>query len=214
LGTVQDQFLRYELLLPDDILSRGVLLTNGLRSHEVMISFPPSIHVDGRFTASSGGWDWAPYVRVRDDQDTQMYTLGIVKPIYVVGIQNFAIIHVVPKINYLGPYPRIPLIQAEGDFKLDVDVHLIFTASSKFSIARTAGETLTLTLETEFGAQVERQDIPQVRTENSSVVTLSLIVRKGDVKLWWPNGMGKHPLYNVSVGVTNSEVIVHKRIGA
>jgi hypothetical protein len=213
LGIVQDQFLRYEFLLPDDVLHRGVLLSNGCRRHEVNVSFSPSIHVNGRFTASSGGWDWAPYVQVRDDQNTQMYTSGIVKPIYIVGIERFAITHVVPKIYYLGPYPRTPLIHAEGDFMLDVDVHLTFTDSSTFSVSRPAWETLTLTLKTEFGTQVERQDVPQVRNQNSFVVTLSLKVQKGDVKLWWPNGMGDQPLYNISVGITDTDVIVQKRIG-
>jgi hypothetical protein len=211
LGLVQDQFLRYEFLLPDDVLSRGVPF-NRSRRHELTISFPPSIHVDGRFTASSGGWDWAPYVRVRDGQGTRMYTLGIVKPVYVIGIERFAITHVVPKVNYLGPYPRIPLREAEGDFRLDVDVHLAFVHSANFSAASKA-ETLSLTLEIESGNQVERQGIPQTGTMESGVVTLSIIVNKGDVALWWPNGMGEQPLYNISIAVMNSEVIIRKRIG-
>jgi hypothetical protein len=138
-----------------------------------MISFPPLIHVDGRFSASSGGWDWAPYVWVQDEYGTQIYTLGIVKPVYIIGIERFAITHVVPKVNYVGLYPRIPLREAEGDFRLDVNFYPGFVHSANFSAASEA-DTLSLTLETESGNQVERQGIPQTGTVDSGDLPLSL----------------------------------------
>jgi hypothetical protein len=208
-GIVHDQFLRYEFRLAEDTLNRGGPLNRGGRRHELTVSFSPSIHVDGRFTACSGGWDWAPYGREQDAQGIQMFTLGIVKPVYVIGIERFAITHVVPKVYYLGAYPRTPLVQAEGDFMLDVDVHLGFVASS--GNASLTSDTTSLVLETEFGKLVQPLHLPQ--TTNTTVVTLSLIVRKEDVELWWPNGMGGQPLYNVSVGTTTSNMIFLKRIG-
>ncbi|KAL3920780.1 MAG: hypothetical protein SGILL_003085 [Bacillariaceae sp.] len=47
------------------------------------------------------------------------------------------------------------------------------------------------------------------------VVTLSIDVPKDEVELWWPRGMGKQPLYNISVGMRGSNRTdwIQKRVG-
>jgi hypothetical protein len=113
---VADQFLRYDLDIDGTILNLGH--TNGqVRRHTIQIEFLPSIPVNGRFTACSGGWDWAPYVRAHDAEGTQMYTLGLTfKPVNVIGVWRFYISYVVPKIYYLGEHPTKPMQRPDADF--------------------------------------------------------------------------------------------------
>lgn len=117
LGNVTDQFLRFKFALDDNVLSRGIrpesssalgrdLLSSSPVIHQLSITFDPSIATDGRFMACSGGWDWAPYSRAGDERGSGVWTFGIVKPIYVIKEHYVSIIHVVPKIYYLGPYAR------------------------------------------------------------------------------------------------------------
>ena len=49
IGQVADQFLRYDFDIGDDILERGLLLESG-RQHILIVSFDPSIRVNGRFS--------------------------------------------------------------------------------------------------------------------------------------------------------------------
>ena len=71
------------------------------------ISFDPEIDTNGRFMACSGGWDWAPYSRTLDVRGLSgVLSFGIYKPVYVMEVHTSQIVHVVPKIYYLGDYPR------------------------------------------------------------------------------------------------------------
>ena len=163
----------------------------------------------------SGGWDWSPYTKERDAQQLQMFTLGIVKPVYIIGIgiQHFYVSHVVPKIYYLGKYPKKPLVNAEGDFRLSVDVHLRFVNGKSYSSLSNS----SIILMTDFTEQVETSipiPVPTLHDELSSVVSINLIVRKESIELWWPNGMGKQPLYNIYVGTSSVKgAWIKKRIG-
>ena len=137
--------------------------------------------------ACSGGWDWSPYTKVKDAQQLRMFTLGIVKPVYIIGIgiQRFYISHVVPKIYYLGNYPTKPLVHAEGDFRLDVDVHLNFVEAKSYSSISNS----SIILKTDFAEHI-KVPIPKPTSHDglSTVVTIHLIVPKEAVELWWPNG--------------------------
>jgi beta-mannosidase len=205
LGTVRDQFLRYTFTLEQHHLgSRG--------PHVLTISFDPRIQVDGRFTACSGGWDWAPYAKQMDAQGRQMFSLGIVKPIYLVAIRHYVITHVVPKVYYHGPYPREPLVHgSQGDFTIDVDVHLEFAKSSSAS-----SFVPSLVVESsDFGTQILPVTPPT--GTNTTIVKVSMVAPKESVQLWWPNGMGEQPLYNIYVRIitnaTNTTLRIRKRIG-
>lgn len=71
--------------------------------------------------ACSGGWDWAPYTRVHDNDGRRMFSFGITKPVNLLRYEfshsspvkeeeHFhcatSITHVVPKISFLGDYPK------------------------------------------------------------------------------------------------------------
>jgi hypothetical protein len=102
LGNVTDQFLRYSFSLkPEHFNLRGNKGAAKTR-HQLSITFDPSIETDGRFMACAGGWDWAPYTQACDAQGRRIFSLGIVKPIYLIAVDQVTITHVVPKIYYQG----------------------------------------------------------------------------------------------------------------
>jgi hypothetical protein len=207
LGTVRDQFLRYTFTLEQQhLVRRG--------PHVLTISFDPRIQVYGRFTGCSGGWDWAPYAQQMDAQGRRMFSFGIVKPIYLVAIRHYAITHVVPKLYYHGPYPREPLVHGpQGDFTIVMDVHLEFAKSSSSS---SPSFVPSLVVESsDFGTQVIPVTPPT--ESNMTIVKVSMVAPKESVQLWWPNGMGEQPLYDIHVGIltnaTNATLRIRKRIG-
>jgi beta-mannosidase len=204
---VRDQFLRYDINVNSTILCHGLVQGTSFL-HNLTISFVPAKNVDGRFTACSGGWDWAPYAREQDAQGTQMFTLGIVKPVSIISVRHFYVSYVVPKLYYLGGHPTTPMQQPMADFRLDVAVHINFVALGG---SRSLPD---LVLKTDFGNQTAK--IPLVtHTHKSTVVTMSLTIPKEKIELWWPNGMGSHRLYDVYIGTTaaNSTTWIHKRVG-
>jgi hypothetical protein len=128
-----------------------------------------------------------------------MYTLGLTfKPVNVIGMQRFYISYVVPKIYYLGEHPTKPMQQPNTDFRLDVDVHLDLVPGFSSEILQ------TLILQIDFGNTSKPVPFPSSQ-KASTIITFSTIVPKEEVKLWWPNGMGLQPLFNISIGTTNSD---------
>lgn len=206
LGTVTDQFLRYTFTLEQKHL--------GIHSNNVLkIVLDPNIQVNGRFTACSGGWDWAPYSQQMDAQGKQMFTMGIVKPVYLVAIRNYAITHVVPKVYYHGPpHPREPLLHGpQGDFSIRLFIHLEFSNNNLSLVP-----PQLLVQSKEFGTQVVPVGRPPPNT-NTTIIKVFMVAHQNNVELWWPNGMGKQPLYDIYIGVqgvqTNHLMMIRKRIG-
>lgn len=96
-----DQFLRYSFELTAAALRRA----DGGASR-LAVTFDPAIGVDGRFTACTGGWDWAPYSKDKLE-GSHVFSKGIWKSVYLTASDagSAAIAHVVPQIAYLGEYP-------------------------------------------------------------------------------------------------------------
>ena len=213
LETVSDQFLRYVLTLQSHHLSSGQRIPGGTSQHTLTVTFDPDIEVDGRFMACSGGWDWAPYVKSHDAQGKRSFTLGIVKPLYLVAVQNHAILHVVPKVYYRGTYPRSPLTKAEGDFEVQIDIHLDVVATLP-SQAQLFVRIPVIDKTLEIPIQSSPLD-----GGDGTVVSVNTTFPKGVVDLWWPNGMGKQRMYDIFVGYRDrnddesSTVFLRKRIG-
>ena len=200
LGTATSQFIRYSFDL------NPTASTNQLESLEVI--FDHSIQVGGRFMASSGGWDWAPYTNTWQG-DARTFTYGIWKHVYLVYTprNSASITHVVPKIFYQGKYPTTALVDGQhAGFKVKLKVFLSATKSTFGSliIQNSWDHTIELAALT----------VP----EGNSNVTLEVNASAKDIKLWWPIGMGDQPLYDLSVtfepnATPSASVSAHRRVG-
>ena len=123
IGNVTNQFRRYIFPIPLNVWNIDDDNDVEQKYHQqqsISVSFLPDIDTRGRFMACSGGWDWAPYTQNAEAsciQSRRVFTFGIIQPIYIVKIVNDhshdpedsendyynpAIVHVVPKIHYLG----------------------------------------------------------------------------------------------------------------
>lgn len=205
LKTIRDQFVRYELDLSSEHLDHGQKSYDSSgkwkQQHNLTVIIDPLIGVDGRFAACSGGWDWAPYVRSHDVQGRRTYSFGIVKPMYLIAVEKFYIRHVVPKIYYLGAYPKEPMSNPNGDFKMLLEIHLGLTSRAWSS----SGTTSTQALKVKIKDQVQILPITLDSQQRSStgdgiVFTTSTIFHPKEIALWWPTGLGEQPLYTLNVG--------------
>lgn len=116
----------------------------------------------------------------------------------------------------------------ERDFRLDIDIYLE-TYSNRFNqydnntlIAMRADfmkddEEFTLPISSNISKPVRLHDSDS-KDGSMYVVSLSVLVSKEDVKLWWPNGAGEQNLYSFHIqyrdkflGLKSSWV--EKRIG-
>jgi hypothetical protein len=78
-----------------------------------------------------------------------------------------------------------------------------------FVLAKAAG-MVVVAVEGGWGATNHTQ--VQV-SEGETAVVLDLLATASQVDLWWPNGVGRQPLYNVSAKVGNSSAVATRRIG-
>ena len=231
LGNATDQFLRYTWILSEEHLSKGKMIETRNkgqrllhRLHKLSISFEPSIGVDGRFTACSGGWDWAPYSQAGDTQGRHVFTFGIAKPIYIVPFHHLVISRVVPKIYYLGPHPRSPMLDGPlADFSVLLEVHLEYhsfeslKSGSRVAQKRNLGQIPRLLVRSDFSKTRYHELNTSAISNSTSKVQFNLTASKEDVSLWWPNGLGEQPLYDIFIGIedANSSTSweIRKRVG-
>ena len=266
LGVVQDQFLRYRFPIEDKHFRAATTIPSPKPQHQqrqqhvLEVIFDPTIPVDGRYMACSGGWDWAPYAKQVDVQGIQMFTLGLVQPIYLVGIHQVAITNVVPKIYYQGQgqsqgqgqgstLPQRPMIHGSlADFHVQLDIHMVIPQSNRNPSTSRRGDDGKTNKKKRFWIQCvdftchKEADHPNSskgknnnnknnnnnnsfsipiiesssRQEQTVIQTVTLIVPKDEIELWWPNGMGKQPLYTIIVGIGDDRGMewgIPKRIG-
>jgi beta-mannosidase len=224
LGTANNQFLRYEFDVTSQHLAEGTTKRGAKGSskqeHVLSVTFDPLIYVDGRFTACSGGWDWAPYTKSYDAQGRRSYTFGIVKPVYLVAVERFLIRHFVPKIYYQGLYPKEPMVRPSGNFEMKLNIHVGVTPGNSVL----SHESISLRA---FSIDEQRIipipfDSSQKSSQHEVIVSTTITFHPSDVKLWWPNGMGDQPLYLINVGFHNrrhnkpvsaTSYVLQKRIG-
>jgi len=197
LGNVTDQFLRYSFWIPHSNQQAG--------NHTLSVTFDPLIDTNGRFMACSGGWDWAPYTLACDRQGRRTFSMGIVAPVYLVAVDQVAISYLVPKIYYDGEdLPRKPMdiIHPDADFTVKLDVQLDFPPTPRNS---SSNHSYYLLATSDFASDAKMHKIARVSGNNSNqVVTFTMKAFKDTIELWWPNGMGPHPLYNVQVTIMSS----------
>jgi len=216
LGVVTDQFLRYIFTVPAEALqvARRELqhgTDSGAESdvHSLTVTFgtnDPNLYTNGRFMACSGGWDWAPYTQVFDEERRRAYTLGIVQPIYLLHPRHVILTDVVPKI-----YPISSDTGYVRDFRVQVEMHLQI-------IAPVLGEATSIQLLVSSNFSDANVHVP-LDTRGQQVTTVVVNMTASNVDLWWPNGLGAQTLYEVSVSLEDGEhramptQTVRKRIG-
>jgi len=183
LGKAEDQFLRYSF----DISTAGAALAG---SNLLAVVFDPSITVDGRFMACTGGWDWAPYsdqTQPAQPGDAHVFTKGIWKSVYIVSVSSAAITHVVPQTFYNGEYVIEPLEDGK---------HAGFTVKVRTHLWAPVAVSGTLNVKGAWGTTASSKVTVPAGDSNT---TISVAASAQDINLWWPSGMGAQPLYDVEV---------------
>jgi hypothetical protein len=211
IGNITNQFLRYIFPISDSNLHFN-------STNYMTITFDPQIDTHGRFMACSGGWDWAPYSKAAEVScsSRRVLTFGIVRPIYFIQVEHVAIVHVVPKVLYLGD-SNCEYLKDYKDFELTIDVHL-----QLFSGYMTTVDDV-IVLRSDFWKEDIRQPVTNGKYMQEDgneflIVTVKTNVKRDLVELWWPRGYGNQDMYNLKVCFENakqgiSSTWVHKRIG-
>ena len=156
--------------------------------------------------------DWAPYTDTRTTTNAGTFTKGIWKSVYLLPVPSGVIIeHVVPHVFYQGPYPTSPLTDSDaGPWLVNVRTYLRTEAVT----AAVAG-TLSVVGSWAPEAPVSIPLSLSPGTNSSASVNLTA----SGVSLWWPNGAGPRPLYNVTItfnpsgGAVAVPITVTRRIG-
>ena len=187
LGNATNQFVRYIFPLPP-----ASVVTGG--ANVIQVAFDASLSLAGRFMACSGGWDWAPNSELTlNDTEfgvAQTFSSGIWKSVYVAAVapSTAAISAVVPLTYYRGAYPVGALVDGNhSGFTVNVTAHLW---------APQGGARGSLAVMTSWGASAASP--PTQLPPGDSSLTLTLTATAAQILLWWPNGMGQQPLYNVT----------------
>ncbi len=208
LGNTTNQHLRYTFEI-------GALLAKGTEN-SLEISFVRDIPNSGRFMACSGGWDWAPYSRMRDVEGNPMLTRGIWKSVYLAATSSnaAAIESLTPTILFKGE-PPTSVLKDDGSHSFTVNVTAHLTAKQAKGTLHVSGN---------WGAS---KSVPVTLTAaEHGRKAVSVLLTASGVKLWWPRGLGPQSLYNVtavfepsgtsSAGVTTvaaGSVTARRRIG-
>ncbi len=185
------------------MISRGPLMVSAAQ-----VVFDHSILVGGRFMASSGGWDWAPYTNTQQE-GARTFTYGIWKHVYLVYTpsNSASITHVVPQIYYQGRYPTKALVDGQ---------HAGFKVKVKVFLSAKSPTTGSLTLQNSWNGEIAL-GFAVLPAGNSSAI-LEVKASAKEISLWWPIGMGDQPLYDVTVTFSpnsspSSGVSTHRKVG-
>lgn len=188
LGAVTNQFARAVFELP----AAAVVAGGGNRLDVV---FDGTLPLAGRYMACSGGWDWAFFSQLqRTDVETGVETTfssGIWKSVYVAAVAPAAaaVTALTPRITYLGAYPVGALVDgAHAGFSVNVTAHLW---------APPGGATGTLSLAGAWAGAAAASPLLTLAAGDSTYA-LTLAAPAAAIRLWWPNGLGGQPLYNLT----------------
>ena len=180
-GVVNDQFVRYTF----DVTH---LLTPGTMS--LTVEFDPMIDTHGRFMASTGGWDWAPWSHTWDQTDAPTFSKGLVGSVYLLPARRALLSDLALHTFYLGAHATTALVDgAHAGFRLLVKAHVT-------ALAPLEGK---LTIGAPWMVAPLRQSLSLSAGEQ--VVARNLSVSANYIELWWPLGTGGQQLYEVNVSL-------------
>jgi len=136
---------------------------------------------------SNYGWDWGP----------ALVACGIWKPISLVGFST----------------ARLHDVHVRQDHSQSGRVTLDIATTAE----TTCASELTAKIKVLFnGAVVAETSAPLTAVNNSKLKTQNSKLVIADPQLWWPNGLGEQPLYEVSVALESEGVVLdtwQRRIG-
>ena len=173
LGNATNQFLRYTFEV-------APLLVSG--QNTASVRFDRFIDTGGRFMGCSGGWDWAPYSRLRDSGGRSEWTRGITGSVYLAATATnaVAIDALSPTILFKGP-PPMTVLADDGShpFEVNVTVHLVAAQ----------GATGKLVVTGSWGRPRVSKSVPvTMLSGGSGAKAVSVMLDASGVDLWWPRG--------------------------
>ena len=188
LRNATNQFLRYEIPLPGDIVRHDA-------PNVLQLRFVRGMELDGRFMACSGGWDWAPRTETWHGQASS-FSKGVVGSVLLAFSEVHVprITHVTPLIHYRGEPPTARLADGQhSGFDVRVRIHL--------NAAAPTAATIRVQPSWAGGGVSAVRNI--TLSAGDSTHTVELSVEATAVRLWWPVGlMGEQALYELLVTVT------------
>ena len=127
LGTVTDQFLRYNFSVGELLHGSGDGSAGANNTLEVEFD---GTDTNGRYMACTGGWDWGPYSNTYAGPD-HTFSYGLWKGGYIASTaaQGATIVHASPFMFYRGAHPVQPL--SDGSHAgFDVRITVLVRAGS------------------------------------------------------------------------------------
>ena len=136
------------------------------------------------------------------------FSSGIWKSVYLLDVPSYAITYMVPTTHYQGDDPSSPL-QDDTHAGFKVAVKLFIKAGNDGSgggggkAATAAAQTATVEVVGSWGASnVSEVVLAPSTSAAETVITVWITATAAEVELWYPNGAGKQPLYNVTASVS------------
>ena len=93
-----------------------------------------------------------------------------------------------------------------ADFNVLVEVHVnhVGRPTTSSTTAAAGQQSYWIAVRSDFTTGIKTQPVPTNSSSSQEiVVTVAVTASKNDIALWWPNGMGEQPLYNLDVALWN-----------
>ena len=222
-GVLRDQFLRYSFTI--DPAEMGLLAGAGANRLDVTFGVD-DVAEDGRFMGCTGGWDWAPFSYTTTNSSAKTtgpaptLSKGVWKSVYLtdVPLATVAITHLTPHTRYNGAYPTARLADGDhGGFTVNVTAHLWAPAGgAKGSLGVAGSWAAAAPTTSNASASAAASSGAMTLPAGESIVSLQVAATAQQIKLWWPNGAGAQPLYDVKATWTPAaaEPVVGTAAGA
>ena len=178
-GQTTDQFVRYTFNVTG-------MVRAGMTS--LKVAFDPSIETHGRFTASTGGWDWAPWSHTWDDNLAPTFSKGLVGSVYLLPTRSSVLTDATVHTFYRGAHATTPIADGQHDG---------FTAQIKAHVTASGPLRGVLTVRSAWSSTPATRVVSIAA--GAQVVTHNITVGAHEIRLWWPNGAGAHTLYDVNI---------------